>query len=1127
MLPLPHRQPRPSSSCVIRQTNGWRIAFLFTLLIGGCFSHTAAAKPTSRPASRPVPSEKKQSSLPSEKKQSPLPSSVVRFQTNEGTWMNLDLSPDGKTLVFNLLGDLYTLPVSGGLATRITQGPAFDVQPRFSRDGKQILFTSDRGGCDNTWLMDRDGKNPRPLTKHKYVTANSPVFSPDGQYFVNRRRITDRSSIGTVEIWLHHTLGGNGIQLTKGSQIGDGNDPAFSVDGKHLYFASRPRFVYDRDIHQGIWKIERLDLSTHKRITLTQNAARPTPSPDGKWLAFVRRTGSKTALMLHDLRDGSERMLVDHLDKDLQENFAAGGTYPSMAWTPDAKHLYYTAQGTFWRKSIDTKPAQRIDFTAAVEQKVTNALRFSYQLPRKTFSAKMLRWVQLSPTADRVIFGAIGRIWQAPWPQAQPILPITPAQTLAYSPAFSHDGKALAYVTWDDQTKGHLWLQERLANGTYGPAQQLTRIPAQYANPTFSHNGQYIAFLKTSGASSRGLGMSSEPWLELLLFHRQTKQIRHVLYLDNRGAISRMPQAQFSKDDTRLFFTRVAHTKHKRALILVSARLDGSDEKQHIRIYGGEEMSVSPDERWLLFRHLHQIFLTPLPIAQTNAIVLGINDNQTSATALPTLRLSKKGGSYPAWTHDMRMTWSLGPTLYSLPLQDALALFQQRLTPAPKTNGKTKKAPTTDQPKPQSTRLRLRVPVAKPQGKLALTNLRILTMGSQGIIPHGTIVIEHDQILAVGPTQSIAIPQDARVIDMKGQTATPGFVDTHAHLHYNALDIHPQKISAYYANLAYGVTTAHDPSASTELVFSQAERVRAGLTVGPRIFSTGFILYGAEIQQKAVIRSLDDARQHIRRLKALGALSVKSYMQPARQQRQWVIRAAHEEKILVFPEGGGHLEMNLGMILDGHTGIEHALPVVPLYRDVVQLFARSQTGYTPTLLVAYGGISGEHYFYQTQSIWDDPRMKRFFPPRVLDAIGRRRPILVMDRQWHHDRVAASARKITKAGGLVLLGAHGQLQGLGYHWEMKALAQGGYTPLQVLRAATLHGAQYIGLQHDIGSIEVGKRADILLFPKDPSKTLNNLSSLQYVISHGSLYHAPDMAQIHPTKQPPPRFHWHTK
>ncbi|MCB9639519.1 MAG: PD40 domain-containing protein [Myxococcales bacterium] len=1093
-----------------------RYAALLACLL---WSFQATAKPTSRPSARPVAQKKAKSSknAKSSKKAKlpPLPSSTIRFQTREGTWMNLDLSPDGKTILFHLLGDLYTVPVTGGKATRLTQGPAFDVQARFSRDGKTILFTSDRSGCDNTWLMDRDGKNPRALTKHKYMTANSPVFSPDGQYIVNRRRITDRSSIGTVELWMHHILGGKGIQLTKGGEIGDANDPAFSPDGRYLYFASRSRFRYDRNIYRGIWKIERLDLKTHKRLTLTSNAARPTPSPNGKWLAVVRRVGAKTAIVLHDLTDGSERILTDNLDKDLQENFAAGGTYPSFAWTSDSKQLIYSAKGIFWRKSLDQTPPLPIRFQADIEQKVTNALHFPQTIARKSFQSKLLRWVQLSPQGDHVFFAAVGQIWTAPWPKAQPIKALTPADQLAYAPTLSQDGKQLAYVTWDDQKRGHLWVKTKQANGEFGSPKQITRIPGQYSSPTFSHSGSKIALIKTSGAVARGLGMGSQPWIELILVDTKTGQQTHVIHLPNRGSISRSPQPQFSKDDQRLYFSRVAHNKHKRSLILVSARLDGTDEKQHLRIYGAEEMSVSPDEKWLLFRHFHQIFVVPLPTGQPKAITLGINNNQTAGTALPTLRLSKDGGSWPSWTNDLQMTWALGPNLYTLPLQEARSILEDQVQ-KPKSKRK---------PAPKATELKLQLPVAHPQGTLALTNLRLLTMGPQGIIPNGTILIKDGQILAIGPSASVKIPQGVGIIDMKGHTATPGFVDTHAHMHYNALDIHPQRVWEYYANLAYGVTTTHDPSASTELVFSQAERVRAGRTVGPRIFSTGFILYGAEIQQKAVIHSLEEAREHIRRLKALGAFSVKSYMQPARQQRQWVIRAAHDEKMLVYPEGGGHLEMNLGMILDGHTGIEHALPVVPLFRDVVQLFARSKTGYTPTLLVAYGGIAGENYFYQHQAIWDDPRMKRFFPPRILDAVGRRRSILVQDKQWHHNHVAASAKKITDAGGLVLLGAHGQLQGLGYHWEMKGLGQGGYKPIEVLRAATIHGARYIGLHKDIGSLEAGKLADILIFPKDPSKSLDHISSLAYVLKHGYLYQASDMAQLYPTKISPPRFYWH--
>jgi hypothetical protein len=154
------------------------------------------------------------------------------------------------------------------------------------------------------------------------------------------------------------------------------------------------------------------------------------------------------------------------------------------------------------------------------------------------------------------------------------------------------------------------------------------------------------------------------------------------------------------------------------------------------------------------------------------------------------------------------------------------------------------------------------------------------------------------------------------------------------------------------------------------------------------------------------MKSLDEARRHVHRMKRLGAISVKSYMQPRREQRQWILQAAREESLLVVPEGGGKFEENLGMVMDGHTGVEHALPITPIWKDEVELFSRSQSGYTPTLLVAYGGLSGEHWFYQHYDVFDDPKLKRFTPRPYLDARAIRRPVMAPDWDWHHIQVAA-------------------------------------------------------------------------------------------------------------------------
>jgi imidazolonepropionase-like amidohydrolase len=381
-------------------------------------------------------------------------------------------------------------------------------------------------------------------------------------------------------------------------------------------------------------------------------------------------------------------------------------------------------------------------------------------------------------------------------------------------------------------------------------------------------------------------------------------------------------------------------------------------------------------------------------------------------------------------------------------------------------------------------------------------------MKGDEVLERGTIVVKDDRIVSVG---SGAPPSGAKVVDLAGATVIPGLIDEHAHLHYSTLDLFPERPWKYAANLASGITTTHDPSAATQEVFAQAEMVEAGLMTGPRIFSTGFILYGANLPGKAVIEKKEDAVKHLERLKSLGAFSVKSYMQPRRDVRQWVLDAARKLDMLVMPEGGGDLEANVGMILDGHTTIEHALPIAPLYKDVVTLFAKSGTAYTPTLLVAYGGISGDKWFHQHYELWKDERLQKFVPQSIVDSLGRIRSVMATDpADWHHVDVAASAMKIVDAGGKVCLGGHGQMQGLGPHWELWAFVQGGMTPMQALRVGTLYPAQALGLDRDLGSIEPGKLADFVVLEKNPLEKIENTETVRLVVKNGRAYAPDDLA-----------------
>ena len=389
-------------------------------------------------------------------------------------------------------------------------------------------------------------------------------------------------------------------------------------------------------------------------------------------------------------------------------------------------------------------------------------------------------------------------------------------------------------------------------------------------------------------------------------------------------------------------------------------------------------------------------------------------------------------------------------------------------------------------------------------------------------IEDGTIVVDGPRIRAIGPSSQVTVPDGARIVDVSGKTVIPGLVDVHAHMGYGTLDINPQREWRYYANLAFGVTTTHDPSASTQAVFAQKEMVEAGLMLGPRIYSTGFILYGAENANKAVINSVDDARAHIKRLKAQGAISVKSYNQLRREVRQWIIKAAREENILVVPEGGSMYQLNMTQVLDGHTTIEHAIPVTPLYGDAVNLVGRSNTGYTPTLVVGYGGIWGENYWYQHTNVYENERLLQFVPRTIIDARSRRRRLIPAD-EWHHIDISKSANAIAKAGGMILLGAHGQLQGLAAHWEMWMFEQGGMTPHEALRAGTLWGAQVLGLSNDIGSLEAGKLADLVVLNANPLDDLQNSEQVHMTMINGFLYDS-DLNEVWPEQKPAPPLRW---
>ena len=1030
-----------------------------------------------------------------------LSGKTVRFTVDEGTWMSLDLSPDGKTIVFDLLGDLYLLPVDGGKARRLTSGAAYDVQPRFSPDGKEVAFSSDRGGGHNLWRVGVDGKNAAQVSKEDFRLLNNPVWTPDGDYLIGRKHFTGQRSLGAGELWMYHRSGGSGLQLTK--QKNDQQDlgePALSPDGRYVYYSEDvtdgPSFQYNKNPHDTIYAIKRLDRETGETETLVNTpggAVRPQPSPDGKQLAFVKRVREKTVLHVMDLDTGIVRPIWDGLSHDQQEAWAIFGPYTGFAWTPDSAASIVWAQGKLWRVDMQSGAPTEIPFSAEVEQKLAEPLRFEQQLESDSFAPKMIRDVATSADGKTLIFHAAGKLWRKALPNGKPARLTADAQSFEYQPAFSPDGRSLLYTTWSDADMGAMHVID-LASGQ---RRTLSTEKGYYYGPRFSADGQQIVYVRTGGGGLTGGQFSRETGIYVM--PAAGGEARRI------AKSGRDPQ--FSPDASRVSYLTGGGLSKK----LMSVGINGEEPREVFNLKYVNSVAISPDGKWVAFTELFNAYVAPLPA--TGASIELNKDTK----AVPVTQVSRDVGSYLHWSTDStRLHWMVGPQYFSRDLSDSFAF----LPGAPK-----------ELPKPGDLKgidVGLSLPTDQPTDVVAFVGGRIITMrdahNREEVIEDGILVTRGHSIVAVGARDAVTIPDGARVIDASGKTLMPGLVDVHAHAAHFGGGVVPQQNWAYYANLAFGVTAMHDPSATTEFVFSQAELVKAGTMVGPRVYSTGTILYGADGDFKASINSLDDARSHLRRMKAQGAFSVKSYNQPRRDQRQQVNTAARELGMLVVEEGGSTFFHNLSMVLDGATGVEHNLPVAPLYDDVLTLWSHTDVSNVPTLVVSYGGISGERWWYARDNVWEEPRLNRFFPRETLDALSIRRET-APDWDYWHIEIAKAKKALRDKGVRIGVGGHGQMQGLAPHWELWMLAQGGFSNFEALRAATFDGADYIGFAKEFGSLEAGKRADLVVLDGNPLEEIRASAATRYVMVNGRLFDVQaDMAEIGGQNRPAPEFYW---